>query len=174
MRASHLKRPLAWGLALYASALGCLWHTGFFRVVPPAELAAWVGRPEVVVDGTLLSGVTPKRPGDRYWLRAEAAGGRPTPPAKVLLYLHRGSPQGPLLRPGQRVRLCGKLRRPVRPRNPGDFDEASFLDMRGAGLVLHARSVLILAPPPWRWLPWAWGESVHLSIDRWLKARLDA
>ncbi|MBI3298994.1 MAG: ComEC family competence protein [Elusimicrobia bacterium] len=168
MRAEAFLRPLAWGLAVYAALLSGLWQLGVFRVHAPPALAAKARAETTALSGTLLSGVTPKRPGDRYWLRADEADGAPVSPTKVLVYLARKAEGGSFLRPGQRVRLSGKLRGPARARNPGDFDEAAFLDMRGAALVLHARSVSVLAQPPWRWLPWAWGESVHLAIHRWL------
>ena len=162
-----MRRPLLWALVLYCLALAGLWRRGAFHVRPPERLAALARMPEASLEGTLLSGVTPKRPGDRYWLRTDED-------AKVLVYLRRGDGSGPALRPGQRVRFTGRLRGPVRVLNPGDFDEAAFLDMRGACLVLHARRAEVLAPPPWSWGPWAAGESVHLSIHRWLAARFTA
>lgn len=174
MGAQELRRPLAWGLAIYAAVLAGLWHWGVFVVVPPPGLAEKARAEETSIEGTLLSGVTPKRPGDRYWFEADAADGIPSEPAKVLVYLARGSAEAVSLRPGQRLRFSGRLRGPARPRNPGDFDEAAFLDMRGAALVFHARRVVVLAPPPWYWRPWAWGESVHLSIHGWLEKRFDA
>lgn len=168
-----LARPLAWGLLLYVAALTGLWRWGCFEVRPPAELAGWCSAPSAVVEGTLLSGVTPKRPGDRYWFRAESAAGTAVRPAKLLVYLRRGTPEGPDLRPGGRVRFTGKLRRPLRARFPGGFHEAAFLDTRGAGLVLHARAAAALAPPPWPLMPLAWGETVHLHVHRWLAGRFD-
>ncbi|MBI5596301.1 MAG: ComEC family competence protein [Elusimicrobia bacterium] len=166
MRPWELRRPLLWGLVLYAAVLSVLWQRGFFHVRPPPRLVAMTRLPEAALEGTLLSGVTPKRPGDRYWLRSDEG-------AKVLVYLRRGDLAGPSLRPGQRVRLTGHLRGPARVVNPGDFDEAAFLDMRGACVVLHARRAEVLGPPPRSWLPWAWGESVHLAAHRWLGARFD-
>lgn len=173
MGSSVLARPLAWGLVLYVALLTALWRWGWFAVRPPAELAAWCSAPSAIVEGTLLSGVTPKRPGDRYWFRAESVGGTPVRSAKLLVYLRRGTSEGPDLRPGSRVRLTGKLRRPLRPRFPGGFREAAFLDTRGVGLVLHARAVAVLASPRWWHKPLAWGESVHLHVHRWLAGRFD-
>lgn len=173
MGSSVFARPLALGLVVYALILIVLWRWGVFVVRPPPPLAAWCSAPRAVVDGTLLSGVTRKRPGDRYWFSAESVGGEAVSPTKVLVYLRRGSPFAMSLRPGQRVRLAGRLRRPLIARDPGGFDEAGFLDSRGAALVLHAREVEVLAPAAWYWRPWAWGESVHLSVHRWLAGRFD-
>lgn len=173
MGSSVFARPLAWGLVLYAALLTALWRAGCFEVRPPPGLAAWCSAPKAVVEGRLLSGVTNKRPGDRYWFLVDAAGGAAVEPAKVLVYLRRGSSLGPSLRPGQRVRLSGRLRRPLVARDPGGFDEAGFLDSRGAALVLHAREVALLGEPPWFWRPRAWGESIHLSVHRWLTGRFD-
>lgn len=166
MRPWEARRPLLWGLVLYAAALTVLWHRGSFHVRPPPRLAAMTRAPEAALEGVLLSGVTPKRPGDRYWMRSDEG-------AKVLVYLRRGDPAGPSLRPGQRVRFTGRLRGPARALNPGDFDEAAFLDMRGACVVLHARRAEVLREPPWPWLPWAAGESVHLAVHRWLASRFE-
>jgi len=173
MGSSVLARPLAWGLVLYVALLTGLWQRGFFEVRPPPALAAWCSAPAAVVEGTLLSGVTPKRPGDRYWFRAEAVGGAPVEAAKVLVYLKRGRPETGGLRPGQRVRFTGRLRRPLRARFSGGFHEAGFLDTRGAGMVLHAGAAEVLAAPPWPLMPWAWGEAVHLSVHGWLAGRFD-
>ncbi|TBR24662.1 DUF4131 domain-containing protein [bacterium] len=171
MGSSPLARPLAWGLLLYIALLTALWRAGFFAVLPPPALAAWCSVPGAVVDGRLLSGATSKRPGDRYWLLADAAAGVPVPPTKVLVYLRRGSELSETLRPGTRVRLTGRLRRPLVARDPGGFDEAGFLDSRGAALVMHAREAAHLSASPWTWRPWAAGESVHLSVHRWLAGR---
>lgn len=173
MGPSVFARPLAWGLVLYAALLTALWRAGSFEVRPPPGLAAWCSAPKAVLEGRLLSGVTNKRPGDRYWLLADTAGGSPVEPATMLVYLRRGTAAGPGMRPGQRVRLAGRLRRPLIARDPGGFDEAGFLDSRGAALVLHAREAVPLGEPPWFWRPWALGESVHLSVHRWLTGRFD-
>lgn len=172
MPLSHLKRPLCAAAALYAVVLAFLGAKGFFRVVPPREVMAFTRVPSVTVEARVLSGFSAKRLGDRYWIRFDKTQGRAHRPALAMAYLSRDDPDTAGLRPGHRVLLTGRLRRPRWPRNPGGFDELGFLDRRGAAFVLHARGVDPVggAPSP-RWLPWALGESVHRSMHAYFRRR---
>jgi len=159
---------------LYAALLGVLHSQGVFRTRVPGEFAGLARAGAVAVEGRVESGFSPKRNGDRYWIRLDRAAGRPCTPVLAMAYLSRGDPDVRRLRPGMRVRLLGSLRLPIWPRNPGAFDERAFLDQRGAGLVFHGRQVdLLEAGIPIHWLPWAWGESVHRSLHAYLTGRFE-
>ncbi|MFH1726670.1 MAG: ComEC/Rec2 family competence protein [Elusimicrobiota bacterium] len=172
MPLSYFRRPLAVATFLYIVVLIGLQSRGFFRLESPPRLRPYARIPSVRVEGLVVSGFSPKRPGDRYWLRVDRTAGRIHEPVGVMAYLPRADPSTALLRPGRRVGLEGRLRLPRWPRNPGAFDEKAFLERRGAVFVLHARKVEALrgrAPPSW--LPWAAGESVHRSVHAYLYRR---
>ncbi|MFA5140372.1 MAG: ComEC/Rec2 family competence protein [Elusimicrobiota bacterium] len=169
MPLSYFKRPLALlavGLILTLSALKA---RGFFAIPVPVHMAGFLYKP-VRVQARVVSGFSPKQAGDRYWMRAFRTEGIQHPETLLMVYLARKERP----RPGQVVLLRGKLRRPLWPRNPGGFDEGAFLEERGAALVLHAYKAEVLSERvPWRWLPWAWGDSVHRSIHAYFEEGFD-
>jgi competence protein ComEC len=165
---SFLRRPLFLAVVAYMVLLAFLKSRGFFAVAAPPQARRWTRAPAVAVEGVALSGFAPKRPGDRIWLRAERVDGQACPPAKLMVYIARAA-DSPELRPGQRLRLTGRLRRPIWPRPGAKFDEKDFLAVRGAALVLHARRLEILeARVPILWKPWAAAEAAHRSLHDYL------
>lgn len=175
MPLSAFKRPLFLLTAAYAAALFVLKSCGLFRVEAPLPWRYFAWQKESLVEGTVRSGFSAKRAGDRYWLRLDTADGRAQPPVDVMAYINRRDSAVRRLRPGMRAAFRGRLRLPMWPRNPGDFDERSFLEQRGAALVMHAREVDILAAAvaP-RFRLWAAGESVHRSMHAYFARRFPA
>ena len=171
MPLSHLKRPLVVAAVLFILVLCLLERLGLFAVEPPAAMVIRQYRPGATVEGRLASGFSPKRAGDRFWLEADTTQGFVHEASRVMVYVSR-KVDDRALRPGQRVRLSGTLRPPLRPKNPGGFDEGEFLRERGASMVLHAVSVEVLdADVPLRFKPWAWGDRIHRSVHDYLQAR---
>ena len=166
---SYFRRPLAVVTVLYAVLIASFKGCGLLREEPPRELLRFSRRPTLVVEGRVISGFSPKRPGERFWLSLARFDGRAQRPVKVLAYLRRADPDTARLRPGMVVRLEGRLRLPQRPRWPGAFDERAFLWLNRAHFVFHAKTVEIAdAAVSWRWKPWSFGESIHRSIHRYL------
>ena len=72
-----------------------------------------------------------------------------------------------------RVRLIGRLRPGRSPRNPGDFDEAAFLEDRGLSGVVEAKEASIEdAEVPARWRPAAAAEGARRRAQDVLRRRL--
>ncbi len=154
--------------------LAALKSAGFFFVEVPLAWSYYVYQPAIRVEGTMLSGFSSKRAGERYWIRLDRAEGRPMPPVKVMAYVTRRAEENVRLRPGLYVSLVGRLRRAIRPRNPGGFDERAFLEIRGTDLVFHAREVRITdstIAPAYR--IWAAGESIHRSMHAYFTRRFE-
>lgn len=140
----------------------------------PRELFRFTQRRTVAVEGRVLTGFSPKMPGDRFWIRLKRFEGKKQKSVKVLAYLSRSDPDTARLRPGMMVRLEGRLRFPMKPRWPGGFDERAFLWLNRAHFVLHAKEVRIdETRVPWRWQLRAWGESIHRSVHDYLKRRFE-
>lgn len=141
---SALRRPLLWLLAAYMAALAALHARGAF--VPPAapELAERYARGAAARVEALAD--EPAREDQRGWkssARALSLDGAAFD-GRVQVRWPRGAELEALPLPGDRVVVSGRLRRPRAPKNPGDFDEASFLADRGVAWVLEAKSFAIL------------------------------
>src|SRR5208282_2093925 len=147
---------------------------GFFRVSPPAQWNQFLWRPGTKAEGIVVSGSADKRLGDRIQVRISAIEGQAAPsPVEIFAYLPKNLPENDNLRPGQRIALWGRIRRPRWPRNPGEFDEQGFCSDRGLAFLLQAKRFEILdASVPWRWLPWAWAEAAHRSVHKMLSEAL--
>ena len=172
MPLGYLRRPLFLCLVLYICVLAFLHYRGFFHIVAPAELAS--GRPwdGIVIQGRVVSPLKEDFRGQKMFLSAQTLCGRPFAP-KLLAYLPRGTDWSGL-RPGMPVELSGRLRRPRSPRNPGEFDERSFLEDRGASGIINAESLRILGPVPWPWRLKAWAEGARRSLEGFFQRALPA
>src|SRR5581483_3202406 len=127
------------------------------------------------LEAELVSGFAPKRFGERLRVRILSIWNRPAPSREdAFVYLPRGQ-DAAALRPGQRIELQGRLRRPRWPRFPGEFDEQGFCSDKGIAFIIDAKQWKMLdSSVPWRLLPWALAETVHRSIHAMLNKRLPA
>jgi competence protein ComEC len=149
-----------------------LFRTPLLEVHIPPRAAAYARIPRATVEGRIVSHSSPKRGGERFWVRVDRTGPRHHRPVRILAYLSRRDLSVRELRPGMRVRLTGRLRFPLRASHANGFDEAGFLSRRRAAFVMHARRVEVVdARLPLLWKPWAWGESLHRGAQRFLSAR---
>lgn len=154
MPLSHFRRP-----AVLAALALIFWLA--LRPQHAVPLAA--PRPYASARGLVLSPLKEDGRGEKVLVETERG--------RVLALLPRGT--GGALRPGMEVELAGRLRRPRRPRNPGEFDERSFLASRGAGGVLHSTSVLISTRPvAYPWTLKAWAEGARRSFETALRRAL--
>ncbi|MBI3553870.1 MAG: ComEC/Rec2 family competence protein [Elusimicrobia bacterium] len=168
----YLRRPLFWVLVIYMSSLAALSRWGFFRLPFPREGRDWVRASEVRLAGIVVSPRRQDLRGVKLVLSGAAIEGRPLG-SKVIAYL-RPEAVSDAIRPGLRLAVLGRLRRPRLPRNPGDFDERAFLSDRGIGWALHARVVEILpSPVPALTRPVFWAEGARLSVQRAFEKWLD-
>ncbi|MBI4676105.1 MAG: ComEC/Rec2 family competence protein [Elusimicrobia bacterium] len=169
MPLSYLARPLFALTVLYILALAVLHHAGYFKVEVPEDMGSLRFRYSVAVEGTVASPLTENRLGERVYVEAQRAGGLPFR-QKVLAYLPKAGPLNKSLRPGQAVRLDGRLRFPRRPRNPGEFDERGFLGDRGVGWIMKARAVAVVrGRVSWGWRLRSWAEAAR----RWVQGRFE-
>ncbi|MBI4677283.1 MAG: ComEC/Rec2 family competence protein [Elusimicrobia bacterium] len=165
MPLSYLARPLFALTVLYILALAILHQRGCFKTEVPEDMGSLRFRYGVAVEGVVASPLTENRLGERVYVEAQRAGGLPFR-QKVLAYLPKAGPLNKSLRPGQRVRLDGKLRFPRRPRNPGEFDERGFLGDRGVGWIMKARAVAVICGRvPWVWRLRSWAEAARRKVQ---------
>ena len=164
MPLSYLRRPLFLATAAYIGILFLLRAGGFFESMPSPECLRLRNYPSVVVEGLVVSPLKEKHRGPRLFIDAHQMGGRLCG-GKVMVFLPRTS-RTLALRPGQRIRLEGRVRLPRRPRNLGEFDEWTFLADRGAHWIMKAEVFRILRDDvPVRWTLWAWAETVRRSLE---------
>lgn len=155
-----LRRPVVWVL-LYALCALCALRAGG-RLRPPAAAR------RAVELGVLARVAGPLRE-DLRGEKVVAVSGR----YRFLVRLPRAPGQNALLRPGLLARLSGRLRPGRAPRNPGDFDEAAFLEDRGLSGVFEARACALEAgPAPPRWRLWSLAETARRGVQDSLRSRL--
>jgi ComEC/Rec2-related protein len=170
MPLSHLRRPLFLCLLAYIAALAFLHNRGFFRIPPPELLARYHRLKYAHIHGRVVSPLKEDFRGQKVFIKADFLDSRPFP-HKLLAYLPKQK-DWTGLRPGMTIELTGRMRLPRMPRNPGEFDEKTFLEDRGAACIMNAETLQILAPPPWDWLAKAWAESARQSLENFFKTTL--
>ena len=170
MPLSHLRRPLFLGLVAHICVLVFLHSRGYFCADPPEELLRFKYS-NGIVRGVVASPLKEDGRGPKIFLDARTLQSRPFS-QKLLAYLPKG--RGRELRPGMPVELEGRLRLPRPARNPGDFDEETFLHDRGASWVLKADSIRVLGPPPKSCLLQAWAEGARRSLEDFFRTALSA
>ncbi|MBI5629254.1 MAG: ComEC family competence protein [Elusimicrobia bacterium] len=166
---SYLRRPLFLALIFYAALLSWLKTRGFFETSPAAELSSLRRTPGVALSGTVISAVREDHRGVKVLIKGRAASpalGTEVPfPQRVLAYLPENSAWRNL-RPGQPVFIRGRLRWPRSPRNPGEFDEKSFLSDRGVAWIMEARDFWVEPRPvAWYWRPFRAAEAARRSMQ---------
>ena len=163
MPLSYLRRPLFLFLIAYVATLAFLHNRGFFHISPPELLARYHRLKYAQIHGRVVSPLKEDFRGQKVFITADSLESRPFP-HKLLAYLPKETDWASL-RPGMPVELTGRLRLPRIPLNPGEFNEKSFLEDRGASCIMNAETLKILGPPPWNWLPKAWAEGSRQSLE---------
>ncbi|MBI5625479.1 MAG: ComEC/Rec2 family competence protein [Elusimicrobia bacterium] len=172
MPLSYLKRPVFMATVLYMLVLVFLHWRGSFSADPPKDMGSLRNRYGALVVAVVASPLTENRLGEKVYLRAEEVSSLPFE-QEVLAYLPKAGPFNKSLRPGMKVRLEGRLRLPRRPRNPGEYDEKGFLDDRGVGWIMRARTLSIVSSRvPWHWTLRAWAEAGRRRVQDRFEASL--
>lgn len=173
MPLSYLRRPLFGVLTLYMLVLSALHHCGVFAVWVPSWQLPWRQEAHLKLEAVAASPRREDLRGVKIELEDAEVDGQAVG-IKILAYLPKDAAALDAVRPGQRLALTGAMRLPRFPRNPGDFDERSFLSDRGIGWIMKAESVGVLPEPvPWRWLVLNWAEGVRLAIEKCFAAHLE-
>jgi competence protein ComEC len=137
-----------------------------FSVDPPQELMIWRGFTGCEISGRVVSPLKEDSRGRKLIVDGWTMRGRQFE-QKIQVYLPKNSRFSP--RPGQPVELHGRLRLPRPARNPGEFDEKTFLHDRGVSWILKAETVQPLGPPSPAWRLKAWAEDARQSFEAYLR-----
>lgn len=126
-----------WSILLcLAAALGALlfaWQQTGGR----GNLIAWVDQSVELVGTVVTEPILQKGGGLSYTVSAERVG---EVPAKGKVAIQQWNEPTPV-RFGERVRVAGRLQRPVGPKTPGGFDQAAYLARQGIDLTLKPSEV---------------------------------
>ncbi|MFA6030368.1 MAG: ComEC/Rec2 family competence protein [Elusimicrobiota bacterium] len=182
MPLSWLRRPLVLAALLAVGGLSLAGALGRLRPPRAPELERFLRAERVCLRVLPRSGFAPKRDGERSWLELRAAApscaaapARWIPlraPVRALAVLPAGDPASAALLPGREALLEGRLRRPRRAANPGEFDEGEFLASRGAAYMFRGRVRDPGAGTPPLALPRAAAAAAHRLLHRRLERRL--
>lgn len=166
MPLSRFRRPLFLVLAAYMAVLCGLRHAGFFDADLPDKIQYRYSTPaeaEARLDSPLTSGLRA-----RAFMTTSSIDHVPRK-IKILAWLPPKAENAGLL-PGTILKISGRLRRPRRPRNPGDFDEHGYLSKNGAAAVLHvSRFEVVERSRSWPGALRAQAELVRRSIGTLLQ-----
>lgn len=126
-------------LLCLAAALGALlyaWHQTGGR----GNLIAWVDQSVTVVGTVVTEPILQKGGGLSYTVAVEQVEG--VPASGKLAVQQWGKEEDPAAAHfGDRVRLTGRLQRPLGPKTPGGFDQAAYLARQGIDLTMKPAKV---------------------------------
>lgn len=145
--ADRFRRPAFLALLVLAGVCLLRKERGDFRLETPREQERRLAQRLLVVEGLVVSPLREDTRGRKVVLEAFAAGGRAWR-GRVQARL----PPAAAPRPGMTLRLRGVLRRPFAAKNPGDFDERAFLELKRIGWILTVEDWQVLAARvPWKY-----------------------
>lgn len=163
MPSSRLRRPLFILTCFYILFLATLRCLGAFSRGTDPEFSRWTKLQRITARGIAATQVREERGGRRFTL---AATGIEASARSLRLLVHLPGSLKTSIQPGDALTLAGRLRFPRRPRNPGDFDERSYLEDRGISGVLWADSATVGdQPASWKFQPARWGAALRLSLQ---------
>lgn len=163
MPPSRLRRPLFVLTCLYILILTALRWLGLFSGVPDHQFSRWTKERSITASGIADSQVREERGGRRFTLETTSI---ETSTRSLRLLVHLPSQLKTLIQPGDALELAGRLRFSRRPRNPGDFDERTYLSDRGiSGVFWASTATLETQPVSWMYIPARWGAALRLSMQ---------
>ncbi|MHB2026251.1 MAG: ComEC/Rec2 family competence protein [Elusimicrobiota bacterium] len=156
----YLRRPLFLALIAYAALLFALRARGRFNVELSPDLSALVGR-HSVLDARAVS-----PPARDYWGERIVVEALPERNRRILVRLSAPWTRGGFALPGEIGRFWGRLELPHPVRNPGDFDEKTFLSDQGISAVFWAEDFCRepLAVPR-LWIPFYLAQKARSFVE---------
>jgi competence protein ComEC len=171
--AAWLRRGALGALLLLAVAAGALRYA-WVQTAGRGNLLAWVDQGAELV-GTLVTEPVPQRGGGAAYTVAveEVAGHQANGKLSVTQWSAQGAttPGAVIPRFGERVRLSGRLQRPLGPKVPGGFDQAAYLDRQGIDLTMKPEQVERLGPGNLSWFRRA-AVATRLRLEEVLRQAL--